>query len=234
MSSNGPVAIIGALEGEISAFLDYFDIVGKQKWMGYTFYPGKINGKDVVIVKSGVGKVLTSMITQKLIDLFSPSSVIFTGIAGSLNKNFELGDIVIGKDSVQHDVDASHFKFKRGEVPYTHYRFFESDAGLYAAAKTFKSEKYKVYSGRILTGDQFIVNSQSEKTSYLIDELNGDCVEMEGAAMAQVCIVNQIPHLIIRTISDHADGKIKINLRDFLEIASMNSLNIIKHMLNKL
>jgi len=234
MFDKGPIVILGAMDGEIESFLNTFEIVGKQKWQDFTFYPGKLENRDILIARSGVGKILTAMVTQKIIDLFHPSAIIFTGIAGSINPELNIGDMLIGRDSVQHDFNATKFNFKLGEIPYTPYRFFKSDDFLYNKAMTFSSEKYKVIGGRILTGDQFISDKTSSMNSYLTDELHGDCVEMEGAAAALVANVNQIPHLIIRTISDKADGKDKINFRSLLKIASENSLKIVQHILNNI
>lgn len=229
-----PVLILGAMDGEIKAFLDHFQILGKQKWNGFIFYPGKLENKNIVIAKTGVGKVLSAMVTQKLIDLFNPSAIICTGVAGSLNKKFKLGDIIVAADSVQHDFDATHFNLKRGEIPYTSYRFFKSDENLFQIALSYRSSKNKVYPGRVLTGDQFITDSDSDERIKLNNELQGDCVEMEGASVALVSTVNNLPHLIIRTISDNADGENKLNFREFLKIASENSLNIVTYLLNKI
>ena len=174
------------------------------------------------------------MVTQKIIDLYDPSAIIFTGIAGSLNHDLEIGDILVGEDSIQHDVDATRFNFKRGEIPHTPYRFLKSDPALMGSALSFKSEKHKIYKGRMLTGDQFISYKNFNEKPYLIDELAGDCVEMEGGSVALVATVNDIPHILIRTISDKAHIKTKLNLREFLKVASENSLEMVKHILNNI
>lgn len=234
MRGKGPVLVLGALDGEISAFLENLQILGKQQWKDFTFYHGKLAEKEIVLAKSGVGKVLSAIVTQKMIDLFMPSAIIFTGTAGSLHSKIHLGDILIGEDSIQHDVDASMFNKKRGEIPYTPYRFFNSDAHLLQAALSYNDSKHKVYKGRVLTGDQFISYKNIEGKSYLTEELQGDCVEMEGASVALVAAVNEIPYLVIRTISDKAYKKMKINFREVVREASENSLGIVKHILNKI
>jgi len=234
MFDKGPIVILGAMDGEIKAFLKAFDIVGKQEWRGFTFYPGILENRNILIAKSGVGKILTAMVTQKIIDMFHPASIIFTGIAGAINSKLNIGDIVIGRDSIQHDFDATHFNFKRGEIPYTPYRIFKSDDFLYNSAMTFSGDNYKVTGGRILTGDQFVSDKMSSDYSYLSEELRGDCVEMEGAAAALVATVNNIPHLIIRTISDKANGSGNADFKSLLKIASENSLEIIQHILREI
>ena len=222
------------MDGEIKAFLDNFKILNKMQWKSFDFYLSKFGNNEIVITKTGVGKTLSAMVTQKLIDLFDPSAFIFTGIAGSLNNELNVGDILIGRDSIQHDMDSTHFNFKRGEIPQTSYRFFKSDNTLFQAAISYKSKDHKVIAGRVLTGDQFITESKSGHYSYLVNDLHGDCVEMEGASVALVSIVNNIPHIIIRTISDKADVNEKIDIREFLKTASDNSLQIVKHILSKM
>ncbi len=234
MSKKGPVIILGALDGEISAFLQFFTLNEPLKWKEFVFYSGVYSDKEIIVAKCGVGKVLSAMVTQKIIDLYDPSAIIFTGIAGSLNHDLEIGDILVGEDSIQHDVDATRFNFKRGEIPHTPYRFLKSDPALMGSALSFKSEKHKIYKGRMLTGDQFISYKNFNEKPYLIDELAGDCVEMEGGSVALVATVNDIPHILIRTISDKAHIKTKLNLREFLKVASENSLEMVKHILNNI
>lgn len=234
MTKKNPVLILGAMDGEIKGFLGAFENLEKHIWNDYVYYTATYQNRKIIISKTGVGKILASMVTQKMIDLFSPSLILCTGIAGSLNTKFGIGDVLIGNDAIQHDFDAGHFKFKRGEIPYTEYRFLKGDPTLINTALTIDSKRFKVETGRVLTGDQFIVRDDSEQYSYLTEELEGDCVEMEGAAVALVSTVNQIPHLIIRTISDKADSGKKVNIRGFLKQASENSLEIVIHLLNNI
>jgi adenosylhomocysteine nucleosidase len=227
LREKGPVVLLGAMDGEIESFLKSLTINEKIVWNGFTIYRGIYGQSDLIIAKTGVGKVLSAIITQKIIDDYSPSAIICTGIAGSLNKEIGIGDILVGSDSVQHDFDATHFNFKIGELPYTSYRFVKSDETLLNIALKYKLEGQKIVSGRVLTGDQFI-------SGQMTNELDGDCVEMEGASIALVATINKIPHLIIRTISDKADGEKKVNLREFLKKSSENSLKMVQYILNNL
>jgi adenosylhomocysteine nucleosidase len=227
LREKGPVVLLGAMDGEIESFLKSLTINEKIVWNGFTIYRGIYGQSDLIIAKTGVGKVLSAIITQKIIDDYSPSAIICTGIAGSLNKEIGIGDILVGSDSVQHDFDATHFNFKIGEIPYTSYRFVKSDETLLNIALKYKLEGQKIVSGRVLTGDQFI-------SGQMTNELDGDCVEMEGASIALVATINKIPHLIIRTISDKADGEKKVNLREFLKKSSENSLKMVQYILNNL
>jgi 5'-methylthioadenosine/S-adenosylhomocysteine nucleosidase len=222
------------MDGEIEAFLNRFELIGETNWNDFIFYEAIYKSKSIIIAKTGVGKVLAAMITQKIIDLFQPSAIICTGIAGTVNPALELGDILLGTDSVQHDFNAGYLKFKRGEIPYTPYRFFEGDRKLLEAALSFEISGNRIIEGRVLTGDQFVARSAKNDYSYLTEELHGDCVEMEGAAIALVATVNKIPHLIIRTISDKVENSKKLNIREFLKQASENSLQIIVHLIETL
>lgn len=228
---NGPVVLMGAMEGEISAFHQVLKNRTESTWNNYKFYEGLIGDRPVVIAKTGVGKVLSAMVTQHVIDNFKPSLLIFSGIAGAISPKLNIGDMVMGKDSVQHDMDARAFKYPRGHIPYTEYRYIESDQDIFRKALACRSSTGNIVGGRILSGDQFVRDSDSPEKSYLRDELKGDCIDMEGASVALVCEVNNIPHLLIRTISDKADGKEKVNLRKFLKESSENALAIILQIL---
>ena len=234
MNDKRPLIILGAMDEEISAFLQEAHIENELKWMDFTFYSCQLAERNIVIAKCGVGKVLAAMVTQKMIDLYTPSAIIFTGIAGALSSQLDIGDILVAQDSIQHDIDAIFLNFKRGEIPYTPYRFIKCDQNLISAALSYKSDKHKVLKGRVLTGDQFIADKHSPEKHYLTEELMGDCVEMEGSSVGLVATINQIPHIIIRTISDKADIEAKINFREFLKEASENSLKIVRHIIEKI
>lgn len=226
-----PVIILGAMDGEIQALKESIDLSQTFQWHGYTIYEGLLNSKKVVIAATGVGKVSSAMMTQKLIDMYSPVAIIFWGIAGTINKNFQRGDIVIAKDSVQHDLNAFPPRLKRGEIPGTKWQFIPCDQSLFNIATSFKDKELTIHTGRILTGDQFIQDCHTESYSYLYKDLEGDCVEMEGSSVAFVSKINEVPHLLMRTISDNASKKEKINLREFLQISSKNALKLISHIL---
>jgi len=225
-----PIAIIGAMQAEIDEILKYLENKKKTKWKEFVFYEGKLFDKEVVLVKSGVGKVFAALATQKLIDTHSPSVIIFTGVAGAINPKYEIGDIVVAEDCVQHDMDASEFGYKRGEIPYSNYRFFRTEEKLKKVALNAKIF-HTVHQGRILTGDQFLSQKDLIKFEYLRKELEGDAVEMEGAAVAQVATVNEIPFLIIRTISDKADQEASLDYTKFFKEVGRNSLGMIEHIL---
>ena len=204
----------------------------RKNWNGWEFVRGTLAGREIVAVQTGVGKVLAALVTQHLIDEYSPSAIIMTGIAGSVNPEIRRGDILVGRDCMQHDMDATLFGFKRGQIPYTDYRIIDSDPALVETALAYGGEKIR--SGRILTGDQFISKAGTSEFAYLTEELGGDAVEMEGAAAGLTAKVNGIPFLLVRVISDNADGEAKGNYLKFLAKASERSFHLIEYMLGKI
>jgi 5'-methylthioadenosine/S-adenosylhomocysteine nucleosidase len=229
---NTPIALIGALDEEIQAYLDELQDQRILQWNSICFYQGVLFGQDVVIVKSGVGKVFAALVTQKLIDTFQPKAILFTGVAGGLNPMYEVGDVVVAQDCVQHDLDTTELGIPRGKVPYTNFHFFESDERLKTLALDAQL-KHKIHAGRIVTGDQFITQKEMHHFKHLTTELAGDAVEMEGASVGLVCAVNEIPFLLIRTISDKADGNATNSYMELLPVVAKNSFELVAHVLNK-
>lgn len=227
-------ALLSAMDSETRAVRGAMEIARVDVWKGYEFSVGRLEGAEVVLSRTGVGKTLSAMITQKIIDSYAPTAVFFSGIAGALNPAYGIGDIVIGKQSVQHDLDATVFGYKRGEVPYSGYCLFKSDAALCDAAATFVPGDHSLFLGRILTGDQFLTQANKEGFSYLRKELKGDVVDMESAAVAQVAVVNDVPHILIRVISDRADGAAPKNFKKFLPKASLASSQLLRHIIRHL
>jgi adenosylhomocysteine nucleosidase/adenosylhomocysteine/aminodeoxyfutalosine nucleosidase len=228
------IVILGAMDSEISEFLGRLEERETSHWNGFERHHGRLAGHDVLVSKCGVGKVMAAMVTQKLIDEFAPRALIFTGLAGSINPAIDIGDTVIASDLVQHDMDVAELGFARGQIPFSHWRFLETDAGLLEYARSFHPARGKAVLGRICTGDQFITHREMASHAYLTEELAGDVVEMEGASVAQVCRVNGLAFLVARTVSDRADGSALVNFEEFLPVASHNSLDFVLHVLRQL
>ena len=226
-----PICIIGAMDSEINEFLRHTDIARVTHWNEFVFVEGKLCDRHIVVVKSGAGKVFAAMVSEKLIDTFGPKAVLYTGVGGALNPNLEIGDVVVSKDCIQHDVDAEALGFQRGQILFTDYRVFESDKNLLDTALATELDGHKVISGRILTGDQFITKKEMKDHKYLTEELHGDAVEMEGGAIAQVCTINQIPFLIIRTMADKADGEAADDFESFTGVVAKNSFEVARNIL---
>lgn len=225
------IGIIGSMDAEISHYLKNSEPKRKTDWNGITFHEAGLFGKDTVIVKSGVGKVFAAMVCERLIDEFDPAAVIFTGVAGALNRELHIGDVVLGKVCIQHDVDVQALGFVRGTIPYTELREFNADETLLNIAERTKLRGNKVIAGTILTGDQFITAKEMSEHKYLIDELHGDAIEMEGGSIAQVCTLNKKPFIIVRTVSDRADGTAASDFNKFLPVVARNSFDVVKNLL---
>lgn len=200
------IGIIGAMEVEVEKLRDAMDITGRQNVAGMVFYCGRINDTEVVLVRSGVGKVNAAVCTQILCDLYGVDVVLNTGIAGSLCADINIGDIVISTDAVQHDMDARYFGYDPGVIPQQDVSVFVADEALadkaVAACKKVNPD-ISVFRGRVLSGDQFIADKG--KKQWLSDTFGGMCTEMEGAAIAHAAYRNGVPFLIVRAISDKAD-----------------------------
>jgi len=199
---------------------------------GYFRYKtGVLAGKSIALVQSGVGKVQAAACTQSMIEHVKPTALIFTGLAGSLRSSVVVGDTIVASDCVQYDMDASGLGFARGEIPYTEYRFFACDPQLVSQGSRYKPAIGKVHIGRICTGDQFMDAEKRETMAYLTGDLDGIAVEMEGAAVGLICLLNKVPFLLVRTISDMADGAAPESFAEFLPQASANSLAFLNYLL---
>ena len=225
--------ILGALSEELSDIHDQMQSTSKNEWAGMKFHKGQLLGKNVVIGPTGIGKSMSAMITQKAIDTFKPQAIIFNGLAGGLHKNLEIGDVVVATELAQHDFDCSAFGFPKGMIPRVNIRFIASDLEMQKRLKNLRPRKFHIHFGRILTGDQFISREQLKDAKHLVDDFNGMAVEMEGASVALVAKMNRIPFIVIRTISDKADGEALHDFKAFLSQASQNSWIVIQHLLTK-
>ena len=229
------IGIIGAMEQEVAKIKEKMQDVTITSRARMDFYEGTLEGKKVVVVRSGIGKVNAGMCTQILADKFDVEAVINTGVAGGLYKDIEIGDIVISKDAVQHDVDATVFGYKVGEIPRMDTSYFEADKDLIELAKKTCEEvnpDINCYVGRVVSGDQFI--SDNDKKHYLINEFDGYCAEMEGAAMAQAAHLNQIPFIVLRAISDKADQEAAGSYEEFEKAAIKHIVRLVLGILDRM
>ncbi len=225
------IGIIGAMELEVDELKAAMTVSKIEKKANMEFYEGTLNNAPVVIVRSGVGKVNAALCTQILADMFEVTHIINTGVAGSLNPKLDIGDILISRDALHHDVDATIFGYKPGEVPQLGLREFPADERL---AQLAKEACEKVNSdihaclGRVVSGDQFI--SGNEIKERLIREYQGDCAEMEGASIAHGAYLNGIPFVIIRAISDKADNSAEMDYPVFEAAAAKHSAALVKEL----
>lgn len=223
------LGIIGAMDEEVAKLKEAMDEVEITTRASMDFYKGVMSGKDVVVVRSGIGKVNAGMCTQILVDVFGVDAVINTGIAGSLNVRIDIGDIVLSTDTLQHDMDATGFGYEPGVIPRMETSTFVADEKLRALAKK-SCEKVnpdiKVFEGRVVSGDQFV--SDKNLKNKIWSQFKGDCTEMEGAAIAQAAYLNKIPFLIIRAISDKADDSATEDYPTFEAKAIAHSVNLVR------
>lgn len=228
------IGIIGAMDSEIARFLEDIQDLETHQIHGMEFYEGKMCGQQVVVCKSGVGKVNASICTSTLIQHFQVKKVLFTGVAGAVHSDLEIGDIVISSECQYHDMDVTSLGFKRGVIPYQETSIFPADPQLvnWAMEAAKKLPAVQVRIGKVLSGDQFISNV--DMVRVLRDELQGACVEMEGAAVAHVCHTLQTPYVVIRSMSDRADHSAHINFAEFMETAADHSYAVVRYLLNQL
>lgn len=229
------IGIIGAMDLEVDALKAKLENVTITQKAGMEFHEGALNGAEVVIVRCGIGKVNAALCIQILADMFRITHVINTGVAGSLNAKLDIGDILISKDALHHDVDVRIFGYPLGEVPQLGTREFVADETLVRLAKE-SCEKVNpdlhTVIGRVVSGDQFI--SGNEIKEHLISTFQGDCVEMEGASIAHGAYLNQIPFVIIRAISDKADNSAEMDYPTFEKKAALHSARLVEDLVAKI
>lgn len=226
-----PVGIIGALDEEIALLLKTLELEEKKKVAGITFYFGKIHCHNVIVCKSGIGKVNAAFTAQILIDRFCVGCILFTGTAGAIGRGIRIGDAIISTRVQQYDVDFSAIGFSLGTIPFLKTSVFNADPRLVAlAAKSAAANEQRAFKGIILTGDRFVA---SEKLARFLEErFNGLCVEAEGGAVGQVCYLNKIPFVVIRGISDQADDDAGETFNEFLELAARSAERVVLTMLS--
>ena len=210
------IGIIGAMEEEISNLKSHMKVEEVQTIAGMSFFKGDVKGTELVLVRSGIGKVNAGICTQILASVYGVDTVINTGIAGSLNADIDIGDIVVSTSLVQYDVDARNFGYKLGEIPRMNIVEFPADKYLIDKTQSaFESLDLgiKLYKGMVATGDKFV--SEDSLKAEIISNFHAYCVEMEGAAIAQTAMLNNMACVVIRAISDKADNSADVDYRSF-------------------
>lgn len=234
MGTTRTIGIIGAMDEEIELMKTSFSIGNSTEKAGITYIQGELYGNQIVLCKSGVGKVNAAVCTQILIDVFHVGTIIFTGVAGALHPDLDIGDLVVSTDCMQHDMDVTPLGFERGMIPYAPVSIFPADEGLVGLAYEIGHCLFpgRMMKGRVLSGDQFVADR--DKVHELHEQLQGICTEMEGAAVAQVCALNRIPFVILRSMSDKADGSAHANFATFTKESANRSLQLVKAMLQQM
>lgn len=225
------IGIIAAMVEELEILLKDLALDEKNTKANMTFHKGKLYGKDVVAVVCGIGKVNSAVCTQILASEYNVDKVINVGVAGGIGKEIYPGDIVIAENLVQHDMDTTAFGDKIGQIPRLDTFDFKCDEEMIKIAKQAceKISDLNSFTGRIVSGDQFVASL--EKIQWLDKEFGAISCEMEGASIAQVCYLNSIPFVVIRSISDNANNGAHMDYQKFIPIAVKNSTRILKQML---
>jgi adenosylhomocysteine nucleosidase len=223
------VAVLSAMAEEIELYLDTCTVDATRERAGLRLHEARHHGHDLVLVKAGVGKVNAALATQLLIDHYALDAVVCTGSAGALHDGLAIGDIVVATDCVQHDLHVEFLGLERGAIPFSDLRFFAAAEPLVRRARNVSLDGHAVRTGRVCTGDTFIQDEAARR--QIREELGGDCVEMEGAAVGQVCTLNDVPFLLVRAISDRADGSSDVDFPSFLREAARSSAHIVLRLL---
>ena len=226
------IGIIGAMEEEVAALKEDMDIQETVEQASMVFCKGKLCGKDVVVVRSGIGKVNAGICAQILVDRFRADMLINTGIAGSLDARIDIGDMVISTDALHHDMDATIFGDVIGQIPRMDTLAFPADEELVqkaAKANEKANPDIRTFTGRVASGDQFI--SSGEAKEKIVENFHPLCVEMEGAGIAQAAYLNKVSYVIIRAISDKADNSATLDYPTFERQAIAHSVRLMKELL---
>lgn len=226
------VGIIAAMEEESALLRSKIKNCQVVDLYGFQFYVGHINGLDVVLLRSGIGKVASAISTTLLIDHFHPDQIINIGSAGALDPRLNIGDIVISNHVHYYDVDVTGFGYEIGQMAQQP-AYFTADESLKSQAEeTVKNQNQPYLIGNIASGDSF-VNSLTKIKEIQSLFKNAIAVEMEAASIAQVCHQLKVPFVVVRAISDRSDGSSAIDFAEFLPIAAEKSTQIVLAMLEK-
>ena len=226
------IGIIGAMEEEVTLLKESMNVVTTRNVIGCDFFVGSVEGSshNIVLVRSGIGKVNAALCAQVLIDIFAVDSVINVGVAGAIDRTLKVGDIVISSDAIQHDFDTSALGDEPGYISRMDTSIFAADINLIDAATDAVEELGLVPNiGRIVSGDQFIADLDSKHRIQTL--FNPLCCEMEAAAIAHVLFLYKIPFVILRVMSDTADCDGDVDYEQFFRESAKTAGNIVNNML---
>lgn len=219
------VGIIVAMEEEIRHLIQAFDYYELHELANQKIYEGLIEGKEVAIVQSGIGKVNASIACSLLIGQFQVELVINTGSAGAIKNGLKIGDLVLSTELAYHDVDNRIFNYQYGQIPQMP-ELYKSDEDLIKKIEALSAENLKAHKGLIVSGDSFV--SSDEETKRIKKYFpNALVTEMEGAAIAQTCYQFDIPFIVIRAVSDTADESAEMDFDEFVQLAGQRSAELV-------
>lgn len=216
------IGIIGAMEEEVTILKRKLNDMNEINIAHVKFYVGKLNHKEVVLTQSGIGKVNASISTTLLIEKFNPEVVINTGSAGALDQTLSIGDILVSNHVLYHDANATAFGYEYGQIPQMPKTYTTDPTLLKKTMNVLEQQQLNGKVGMIVSGDSFIGSSeQRQKIKQQFPEAMA--VEMEATAIAQTCYQFKVPFIVIRAVSDLANGKADISFEEFLDKAALSS-----------
>ena len=226
------IAIMGAMPEEIAPLLERVENVKKVDYANNSYYEATYKGKELVIAYSKIGKVFSSLTASTLIEKFGCQKLLFSGVAGAINPELHIGDLIIADRLCQHDLDISIFGHDFGYVP-EGAKFVESDEKLRTIAKEVVSKSnLSVIEGTIATGDQFVASN--ERKEFISKNFQADALEMEGASVAVVCDALNVPFFVLRAISDTANDDAGVDFDEFMVGSAKISANFILDMVESI
>lgn len=226
------IAIMGAMDEEISPIINKFQNYSVLEYAGNKYYEITYKGIDIVLVHSKIGKVFSAMTATILIEKFSCDMLLFSGVAGSLNEKLKIGDLLIAKKFCQHDVDITKFGHDYGFIPNSSVFINSTDFIRGIALEIALELNISAKEGVLATGDKFI--SSNEDKHFIKNTFRADAIDMESASVAVVCNTFKIPFLVIRSISDNADGDSSVDFEIFLKDSAEKSANLLINLIDKI
>ena len=226
------IAIMGAMPEEIAPILERLDDVEEVNYAKNKYYKAKYKDVEVVVAYSKIGKVFSTLTASTMLQMFACDVLLFTGVAGAVNPELKIGDLVVASKLAQHDLDITIFGHPHGYVPGGSV-FVEADKDLIGLSKVVAKEMgVDVKEGIIATGDQFIASE--ERKEFIAKTFGADALEMEGASVAVVCDALGVPFFILRSISDSADMDAGFNFEEFVESSAKISAEFLMKMVDRL
>lgn len=226
-------AVVGAMPEEIATLLPLLEERATLQRGRFEVHTGRLDGHPVVLAVCGIGKVNAAALAQQLL-VDGAVRLIFTGVAGGLDPDLHVGDVVVSRDAVQHDVDVRPLGYELGRLPGEPFAWSADRALVEAALATARQavDGAQVVEGRIASGDRFVADP--ERARALVERFGAACAEMEGAAVAQVCARWEVPWVVVRSLSDAADDAASLDFRAFTRIAGARAEAVVRGVLARL
>ncbi|EOB8322683.1 5'-methylthioadenosine/S-adenosylhomocysteine nucleosidase [Staphylococcus aureus] len=227
------IGIIGAMEEEVTILKNKLTQLSEISVAHVKFYTGILKDREVVITQSGIGKVNAAISTTLLINKFKPDIIINTGSAGTLDESLNVGDVLISDDVKYHDADATAFGYEYGQIPQMPVAFQSSKPLIEKVSQVVQQQQLTAKVGLIVSGDSFIGSvEQRQKIKKAFP--NAMAVEMEATAIAQTCYQFNVPFVVVRAVSDLANGEAEMSFEAFLEKAAVSSSQTVEALVSQL